>query len=198
MPFPNWPTRLAFQKASATDLPFPDGAFTHIWSQATIYHIPDKAQNPPGSLPRPPTRRRARLRRPHQTTAPTSAPTPATFVYDRLLFDTDFSFYSYIDALRETGFKRPGSPRPLRPPGPQLRLPLPNGHLRQSTRNARNASLPSPTPTSKWSPPSATTNWAGPNTSASSKRITNKPTQGAVHGNRASVFGTGDRRVLRR
>ena len=27
------------------------------------------------------------------------------FVYDRLLFDTDFSFYSYIDALRETGFR---------------------------------------------------------------------------------------------
>jgi len=27
------------------------------------------------------------------------------FVYDRLLFDTDFSFYSYIDALREAGFK---------------------------------------------------------------------------------------------
>ncbi|CAI8015106.1 hypothetical protein GBAR_LOCUS9403 [Geodia barretti] len=27
------------------------------------------------------------------------------FVYDRLLFDTDFSFYSYMDALRETGFR---------------------------------------------------------------------------------------------
>ena len=34
--------RLAFEKASATDLPFPDGTFTHLWSQAVIYHVPDK------------------------------------------------------------------------------------------------------------------------------------------------------------
>ena len=27
------------------------------------------------------------------------------FVYERLLFDTDFSFYSYMDTLREIGFK---------------------------------------------------------------------------------------------
>ena len=34
--------RLAFEKASATDLPFPDGVFSHVWSQAVIYHVPDK------------------------------------------------------------------------------------------------------------------------------------------------------------
>ena len=44
-------------------------------------------------------------------------------MYDRLLFDTDFSFYSYMDALRETGFKvlEPGL---VRTPGPQLFLPV--------------------------------------------------------------------------
>lgn len=96
--------RLAFHKASATDLPFADGSFTHIWSQATIYHIPDKAKTlqeayrvlQPGGVmvfddltkPRPDISAEARA-----------------FVYDRLLFDTDYSFYSYMDALRQTGFR---------------------------------------------------------------------------------------------
>lgn len=31
--------RLSFQKTSATSLPFADGYFTHVWSQATLYHI---------------------------------------------------------------------------------------------------------------------------------------------------------------
>jgi hypothetical protein len=31
--------------------------------------------------------------------------TAKTYVYDRLLFDTDFSFESYQDALRRTGFQ---------------------------------------------------------------------------------------------
>ena len=96
--------RMEFHKASATELPFADGAFSHVWSQATIYHIPDKEKTlqeayrvlGPGGVmvfddltkPRPDISDEAR-----------------TFVYDRLLFDTDFSFYSYMDALRETGFK---------------------------------------------------------------------------------------------
>ena len=96
--------RLGFEKASATELPFSEGSFTHVWSQATIYHVPDKVKvleeayrvlEPGGAMifddltkPRNDISQSAR-----------------EFVYDRLLFDTDFSFYSYIDALRETGFK---------------------------------------------------------------------------------------------
>ena len=96
--------KVAFHKASATDLPFADGTFTHVWSQATIYHVPDKTTTlseayrvlQPGGFmvfddlikPKPDISREAR-----------------TFVYDRLLFDTDFSFYSYMDALRATGFR---------------------------------------------------------------------------------------------
>ena len=101
---PDLASRLAFHKASATDLPFADGTFTHVWSQATIYHVPDKVKTlreayrvlPPGGVlvfddltkPKPDVSDEARA-----------------FVYDRLLFDTDFSFYSYMDALRETGFR---------------------------------------------------------------------------------------------
>lgn len=34
--------RLAFEKASATELPFREGQFDRVWSQAVIYHVPDK------------------------------------------------------------------------------------------------------------------------------------------------------------
>ena len=101
---PDLDGKVDFHKASATDLPFDDAAFTHVWSQATIYHVPDKATTlqeayrvlQPGGLmvfddltkPKTDISQEARA-----------------FVYDRLLFDTDFSFYSYMDALRAAGFK---------------------------------------------------------------------------------------------
>ena len=101
---PELADRLAFEKASATDLPFPDGTFTHFWSQATIYHVPDKVKVLQEAY------------RVLQTggmmifddlTKPRSdiSESAQKFVYERLLFDTDFSFYSYMDNLREIGFK---------------------------------------------------------------------------------------------
>ena len=101
---PELAPQLAFEKASATELPFDEGTFTHFWSQATIYHVPDKLKV---------------LQEAHRVlevggkmifddlTKPTRdiSESARKFVYDRLLFDTDFSFYSYIDALRDTGFK---------------------------------------------------------------------------------------------
>ena len=96
--------KLAFEKASATELPFDEGTFTHFWSQATVYHVPDKVKvlqeayrvlQPGGmmifdDLIKPRTNISESARK---------------FVYERLLFDTDFSFYSYMEALRDTGFK---------------------------------------------------------------------------------------------
>ena len=96
--------KLAFEKASATELPFDEGTFTHFWSQATVYHVPDKVKvleeayrvlEPGGmmifdDLIKPRTNISESARK---------------FVYERLLFDTDFSFYSYMEALRDTGFK---------------------------------------------------------------------------------------------
>ena len=96
--------RLAFEKASATELPFADNTFTHFWSQATIYHVPDKVKvleeayrvlQPGGMMIFDDlTKPKAKI-----------SEEAKVFVYDRLLFDTEFSFYSYIDTLRETGFK---------------------------------------------------------------------------------------------
>ena len=94
--------RLSFAKMSAADLQLPDGQFTHVWSQATVYHVPDK---------------RAVLMEVSRTVAddgvfvfddlikPKSDVTEETrqAVYDRLLFDTEFDFYSHQLALRDQG-----------------------------------------------------------------------------------------------
>lgn len=96
-------TRLGFKKASATKLPFPDGSFTHVWSQATIYHIPDKE---------------SALREAHRVLenggvlvfddltkpGPDISDAARAYVYDRLLYDTPYSFESYQEALKDTGF----------------------------------------------------------------------------------------------
>ena len=96
--------RVRFEKASATALPFEDGSFTHAWSQATIYHIPDK---------------QATLREVYRVLCeggvfvfddlvkprPDISETARKYVYDRLYFDTDFSFASYRDALEAVGFR---------------------------------------------------------------------------------------------
>ena len=96
--------RLTFKKASATQLPFPEGSFTHVWSQAVIYHVPDK---------------RAVLSEAYRVLAPGGVmvfddllrpkreitPESQTYVYDRLLFDTEFTFESYQQALKDQGFE---------------------------------------------------------------------------------------------
>ena len=95
---------LAFKKASATNLPFENETFSHVWSQATIYHIHDKEEA---------LREAYRVLATGGTlvfddlTKPSREISDAakTYVYDRLLFDTDFSFDSYKDALRNTGFE---------------------------------------------------------------------------------------------
>ncbi len=96
--------KVSFKKGSATDLPIEDNSFTHAWSQATIYHVPDKVKVleevyrvlKPGGIfvfddlikPQPNISEKAK-----------------TFVYDRLLYDTDFSFASYQEDLKALGFE---------------------------------------------------------------------------------------------
>ena len=95
--------RLEFQKASATELPFEDESFTHLWSQAVIYHVPDKV----GALSEA-YRVLAKggimvfddLIKPQ----PNISADGQKYVYDRLLFDTPFSFDSYQQALEDRGF----------------------------------------------------------------------------------------------
>ena len=92
-----------FEQGSAADMPFGDGEFTHVWSQATIYHVPDKeaALNE--------SRRVLRdggllvlddLLKP----VPFVSEQSRQYVYDRLLFDTPFSFTGYQDYLKHIGF----------------------------------------------------------------------------------------------
>ena len=96
--------KVAFHKGSATDLPIEDATFSHAWSQATIYHVPDKEKVlaevyrvlEPGGIfvfddllkPQPNIGEKAQK-----------------FVYERLLYDTDFSFESYQAALKAAGFE---------------------------------------------------------------------------------------------
>ena len=96
--------RLAFEKASATELPFAEGQFDRVWSQAVIYHVPDKR-----TVLKEVYRVLAKggifvfddLVKPKQQVSPESQ----RFVYDRLLYDTEFSFESYQDALKAQGFE---------------------------------------------------------------------------------------------
>lgn len=94
--------RVQFDKASATALPYEDGAFTHVWSQATLYHVHDRSAalaelhrvlQDGGSIvfddlvtPRQPVGDRARR-----------------FVYDRLLFAPTYSHDGYVEALAAQG-----------------------------------------------------------------------------------------------
>ena len=96
--------RVSFEKASITALPFHDQSFTRAWSQATIYHVPDKQKvlleayrvlDYGGififdDLIKPKAEVSDNARK---------------YVYDRLLFDTDFSFAGYQEALENTGFQ---------------------------------------------------------------------------------------------
>ncbi|NES23760.1 MAG: methyltransferase domain-containing protein [Symploca sp. SIO3E6] len=94
--------RLQFQKSSATDLPFETGTFTHVWSQATLYHV---------------HQRELALREIHRVLqeggiflfddliTPTKqiSQQARKYVYDRLLFEPTYSHSGYIDILSQIG-----------------------------------------------------------------------------------------------
>ena len=96
--------KLKFEKASATELPFEKGTFSHLWSQATIYHVPDKEtvlEEAYRVLKDGGIMVFDDLIKPQ----PNVSLAAQEFVYDRLLYDTPYSFDSYQDALKAQGFK---------------------------------------------------------------------------------------------
>ena len=96
--------KLTFEKASATELPFEKGTFSHLWSQATIYHVPDKEtvlEEAYRVLKDCGIMVFDDLIKPQ----PNVSLAAQEFVYDRLLYDTPYSFDSYQDALKAQGFK---------------------------------------------------------------------------------------------
>jgi ubiquinone/menaquinone biosynthesis C-methylase UbiE len=95
--------RLSFQVGSATSLPFPDGDFSHVFSQAVLYHTHDRTRA---------LREAARVLAPGGLLALDDLTTPRRpvsslarrVVYDRLLFEPTFSREAYLGALEEAGF----------------------------------------------------------------------------------------------
>jgi ubiquinone/menaquinone biosynthesis C-methylase UbiE len=95
--------KLEFKKASATNLPDEEGSFSHVWSQAALYHVHD---------------RHLALQEIHRVleeggtlifddlVTPTQEINEMAhkYVYDRLLFEPIFSLDSYKDFLTQLGF----------------------------------------------------------------------------------------------
>lgn len=96
--------RLAFEKASATELPFDSESFSHVWSQATIYHVHEQKKS---------------LEEAHRVLedggifvfddlfkpSPNISPEAQEHVYERLFFDTEYNFVSYQQELLDLGFE---------------------------------------------------------------------------------------------
>lgn len=101
---PELQSRLVFEKASATELGFEDGTFTHVWSQAVIYHVHDK-DNALSEAYR--VLKDGGIMVFDDLTKPQKdiSPQAQKYVYDRLLFDTEFSFERYQCALKAKGFE---------------------------------------------------------------------------------------------
>ncbi len=95
--------KLAFEKASATELPFAEGTFSHLWSQAVIYHVPDK-ESALSEAYRVLEKGGIMVFDDLIKPQPNISPAAKEFVYDRLLYDTPYSFESYQDALESIGF----------------------------------------------------------------------------------------------
>ena len=96
--------KLVFEKASATELPFEDGSFSHLWSQAVIYHVPDK-ESALSEAYRVLEEGGIMVFDDLTKPQPNISPAAKEFVYDRLLYDTPYSFESYQEALKAQGFK---------------------------------------------------------------------------------------------
>lgn len=96
-------TRIAFEHASATALPFPGESFSHAWSQATLFRVPERGKALAEVY---------RVLRPSgrfvmdDLFMPTLDVSPETRqVYDRWNCESTFSFDGYRQALVDVGFE---------------------------------------------------------------------------------------------
>ena len=101
---PKLKSKLNFIHTSATDLPFENEAFSHVISQSTIYHIHNK-QKTISEIYRVLQRGGMFIFDDLYKPKPNVSKDAQKFVYERLLFDTPFSFKTYQDELRKQGFE---------------------------------------------------------------------------------------------
>ncbi|MFE0044383.1 methyltransferase domain-containing protein [Streptomyces albireticuli] len=92
-----------FRKASAALLPFADGTFTHVWSQATLYHVPDR-ERALDEIHRVLAEGGTLVLDDLVTPSPSVTDTGRRVVYDRLMFEPGPSHQEYERALRDKGF----------------------------------------------------------------------------------------------
>lgn len=94
--------RVQFQKASATQLPFDEGTFTHVWSQATLYHVHQRAAAL-AEIYRVLKNRGIFLFDDLTTPQKPISAKARQYTYDRLLFEPTDSHDEYIDRLCQLG-----------------------------------------------------------------------------------------------
>lgn len=95
---------IKFLRGTAEKLPFKDNLFSHVWSQATLYHVHNKKKA---------------LKEVHRVLEDNGvfifddlikpnnivSKDAQKLVYDRLMFDTKYDFVSYQDELKKLGFR---------------------------------------------------------------------------------------------
>jgi len=94
---------IRFRQASASELPFDEGSFSHVWSQATLYHVPDRERALQEILRVLAEGGRIIL---DDLVTPSASVTDLArrYVYDRLLFEPGPSHAEYKQLLRSAGF----------------------------------------------------------------------------------------------
>ena len=92
-----------FHKASITSLPFDDAAFTHVWSQATIYHVHERKK---GLLEIYRVLQDRGILIFDDLVQPKSVVSndAKTHVFERMLFEQTWSYQEYLHMLSSLGF----------------------------------------------------------------------------------------------
>ncbi|MEK7648620.1 MAG: methyltransferase domain-containing protein [Patescibacteria group bacterium] len=97
-------SNIKFHQGTAILLPFKDKTFSAVWSQATMYHVHDKAmalKEVARVLKKDGVFIFDDLIKPNKNISPQAK----KLVYERLLFDTDFDFVSYQQELKNLRFR---------------------------------------------------------------------------------------------
>ncbi|MBF6299082.1 methyltransferase domain-containing protein [Nocardia amamiensis] len=100
----NGSLRVGFRQASATNLPYADGSFSHVMSQDALYHVIDKPRS---------HNEISRVLAPGGVLAITDFLEPAKdisarlrpLIYEGMLRNTGYSFRGYVQALEAAGFE---------------------------------------------------------------------------------------------